>query len=84
METEGRHYIYHDGDQGGFSAELLIDPAGKSASILAVNTADTGTPAATDPSHPESNTEPDANTDLRQTLRAVLIESIFPAYANKP
>src|SRR5215469_18264536 len=26
METGGRRYIYHDGDQGGFSSELMIDP----------------------------------------------------------
>jgi CubicO group peptidase (beta-lactamase class C family) len=84
MEAAGRRYVYHDGDQGGFSSELLIDPAGKSASILAVNTTDTGTPPAKDALHPESNTEPDPHTDLRQTLRTVLIESVFPAYANKP
>ena len=80
MEARGRRYVYHDGDQGGFSAELLIDPAGKSASILAVNTTDTGRPAQ-DASHAESNTEPDPHTDLRQALRAVLIEKVFPAYA---
>ncbi len=80
METAGHHYVYHDGDQGGFSSELLIDPAGKSASILAVNTTDTGEPQK-DTSHPVSNTEPDTHTDLRQALRAVLMESVFPAYA---
>ena len=83
MEAEGRRYIYHDGDQGGFSSELLIDPAGGSASILAVNTTDTGAPPAKDTLHPESNTEPDPQTDLRQTLRRVLMESVFPAYAKK-
>lgn len=96
MEAAGRRYVYHDGDQGGFSSELLIDPAGGSASILAVNTTDTGdrpsdkdlspgTPGAPvkDESHPESNTEPDPHTDLRQTLRAVLMESVFPAYVDK-
>ena len=31
----------------------------------------------------ESNTEPDPHTDLRQTLRAVLIETCFRAYAKK-
>ena len=82
METDGRRYIYHDGDQGGFSSELLIDLAGKSASALVVNTTDTGAPAA-DALHPESNTEPDPHTDLRQTLRGLLIESVFPAYAKK-
>lgn len=84
MEAGGRRYVYHDGDQGGFSSELLIDPMGKSASLLAVNTTDTGAPPAKDALHPESNTEPDPQTDLRQTLRAVLIDSVFPAYANKP
>lgn len=79
MDTEDRRFIYHDGDQGGFSSELLIDPSGRSASILAVNTTDTGTPK--DTSHPQSNTEPDPQTDLRQTLRTVLIDSVFPAYA---
>ena len=82
METGGRRYIYHDGDQGGFSSELLIDPAGKSASILAVNTTDTGVPPA-DATHAVSNTEPDPHTDLRQTLRGMLMESVFPAYANR-
>jgi CubicO group peptidase (beta-lactamase class C family) len=81
MEAEGRRFIFHDGDQGGFSSELLIDPAGRNASILAVNTTDTGTPK--DTSHPESNTEPDPNTDLRQTLRTVLIDTVFPAYATR-
>jgi len=80
MEVEGRRYIYHDGDQGGFSSELLIDAAGKSASILVVNTTDTGAPAAKDALHPESNTEPDPHTDLRTTLRNDLIEKVFPLY----
>ena len=78
LETGGRRYIYHDGDQGGFSSELLIDPAGNCASILAVNTTDTGLQPATATSHPQSNTEPDPNTDLRQTLRTLLIDSVFP------
>ncbi len=80
LEDGGHRYIYHDGDQGGFSSELLVDPAGRSASILAVNTTDTGAP---EPAalHPQSNTEPDPATDLRQALRTVLIETVFPAYA---
>jgi CubicO group peptidase (beta-lactamase class C family) len=82
MEADGRRYAYHDGDQGGFSSELLIDPAGKSASILVVNTTDTARPAQ-DASHAESNTEPDPHTDLRQALRAVLMEKVFPTYAEK-
>ena len=82
LNTGGHRYIYHDGDQGGFSSELLIDPAGMSGSILAVNTTDTGAPPA-DSLHPQSNTEPDPRADLRQALRAVLIETVFPAYAKK-
>jgi hypothetical protein len=81
VESAGRRYIYHDGDQGGFSAELMIDPAGRSASILVVNTTDTGAPEPTSTLHPQSNTEPDPHSDLRQALRTVLVESIFPAYA---
>jgi CubicO group peptidase (beta-lactamase class C family) len=81
VEVGGHRYIYHDGDQGGFSSELLIDPAGMSASIVAVNTTDTGAPEPAAVLHPQSNTEPDRGTDLRQTLRTVLVETIFPAYA---
>ncbi len=82
VTVAGHRYIYHDGDQGGFSSELMIDPDGKSASILAVNTTDTGAPAPA-ALHPQSNTEPDPGTDLRQSLRTFLIESIFPAYATE-
>jgi CubicO group peptidase (beta-lactamase class C family) len=81
IEVAGHRYIYHDGDQGGFSSELMIDPAGRSASILAVNTTDTGAPEPAATLHPQSNTEPESGTDLRQTLRTVLIETVFPAYA---
>ncbi|HXR38462.1 MAG TPA: serine hydrolase domain-containing protein [Terracidiphilus sp.] len=81
VESAGHRTIYHDGDQGGFSSELLIDPAGHSASILAVNTTDTGAPEPAATLHPQSNTEPDPNTDLRQSLRTILIVSVFPAYA---
>ena len=80
VEVKGHRYIYHDGDQGGFSSELMVDPAGHSASILAVNTTDTGAPGPAT-LHPQSNTEPDPTTDLRQALRATLIESVFPSYA---
>jgi CubicO group peptidase (beta-lactamase class C family) len=80
VDSGGHRYIYHDGDQGGFSSELLIDPAGRSASIMAVNTTDTGAPEPAATLHPQSNTEPDPDTDLRQALRTVLIESLFPAY----
>ncbi len=78
VEVSGHRYIYHDGDQGGFSSELLIDPADHCASVLAVNTTDTGAPSPTPELHPQSNTEPDAKTDLRQTLRTILIEQVFP------
>ena len=79
LNSKGHRYIYHDGDQGGFSSELLIDPADHCASILVVNTTDTGAPPVTPELHPQSNTEPDAKTDLRQTLRNVLMEKVFPA-----
>lgn len=79
LNSKGHRYIYHDGDQGGFSSELLVDPADHCASILAVNTTDTGTPPATPELHAQSNTEPDAATDLRQTLRKILIGQVFPS-----
>jgi CubicO group peptidase (beta-lactamase class C family) len=83
IEVSGHRYIYHDGDQGGFSSELLIDPEGKSASVLVVNTTDTGGEEPKDTTHPQSNTEPEPNTDLRQALRTVLIESVFPSFAKR-
>jgi CubicO group peptidase (beta-lactamase class C family) len=79
VETGGHRYVYHDGDQGGFSSEMLIDPADHCGSILVVNTTDTGAPPPTPELHPQSNTEPDASTDLRQALRAILIDRVFPA-----
>ena len=78
VTANGHRYIFHDGDQGGFSSELLIDPEGGSASILAVNTTDTGAPADAS-SHPISNTEPDPQTDLRLALRNEMIGTVFPA-----
>jgi hypothetical protein len=81
LNVDGHRYIYHDGDQGGFSSDMLIDPDGHSASILAVNTTDTGSPEPTTALHPQSNTEPEPNTDLRQSLRTVLIETVYPVYA---
>ncbi|HEY2661654.1 MAG TPA: serine hydrolase domain-containing protein [Caulobacteraceae bacterium] len=77
----GHRYVFHDGDQAGFSSELLVDPAGHSAAILVVNTTDTGAPPPPGALHPQSNTEPDPGTDLRQALRHVLIETVFPGYA---
>jgi CubicO group peptidase (beta-lactamase class C family) len=78
LQVEGHRYIYHDGDQGGFSSELLVDPADGCAGVLAVNTTDTGTPAASELKHAISNTEPDPHNDLRMSLRRVLIEEVFP------
>jgi CubicO group peptidase (beta-lactamase class C family) len=82
LAAGGHRYIYHDGDQGGFTAELLIDPDGKSASVLAANTTDTGPPPASS-SHAVSNTEPDPHADLRVALRDTLIGSVFPALRNQ-
>jgi len=83
MEAGGHRYIYHDGDQGGFSSELLIDPEGRSGSILVVNTTDTGEAAATPELHPQSNTEPEPSADLRTVLRGVLLEKVYPSYAKR-
>ena len=83
LDLQGHRYVYHDGDQGGFSSEMLIDPANHTASILAVNTTDTGAPAPSTTLHPQSNTEPDPATDLRQALRTIIIETMFPAYAKQ-
>jgi CubicO group peptidase (beta-lactamase class C family) len=80
LTLDGHRYVYHDGDQGGFSSEMLIDPARRTAGILAVNTTDTGAPAAPAALHPQSNTEPEAGTDLRLALRGELIQHVFPAY----
>jgi CubicO group peptidase (beta-lactamase class C family) len=82
LQTGGHRYIYHDGDQGGFSSELLVDLAGRNASILVVNTTDTGNPVPAETSHPQSNTEPDPNTDLRFTLRNELIGTVFPSLSS--
>jgi CubicO group peptidase (beta-lactamase class C family) len=83
LEVSGHRYIYHDGDQGGFSSELLVDPNRHSASILVVNTTDTGAPP-TDTLHPQSNTEPDPGSDLRLALREELIAHVFQQYAADP
>jgi hypothetical protein len=73
----GHKYVYHDGDQGGFTAELMIDPARHLGSIVMSNTTDTGAPV--DATHAQSNTEPDPNTDLRMQLRDVLIKDVYPS-----
>ncbi len=82
IESGGHRYIYHDGDQGGFSSELLVDPTGHSASILVVNTTETSPKPNETTLHPQSNTEPEPATDLRRTLRKLLIEKLFSGLAN--
>lgn len=77
---DGHRFVYHDGDQGGFSSEMLLDPERHVGSLLMVNTTDTGAPASTPATHAESNTEPNPETDLRLTLRRDLIEHVFPAW----
>ncbi|HTV13778.1 MAG TPA: serine hydrolase domain-containing protein, partial [Acidobacteriaceae bacterium] len=81
LRLNGHRYVYHDGDQGGFSSELFLDPERHAAGILAVNTTDTGAPAPSTELHPQSNTEPEPSTDLRLTLRQDLIDHVFPALA---
>lgn len=83
LNLNGHRYVYHDGDQGGFSSEIFIDPERHAAGILAVNTTDTGAPAPSAALHPQSNTEPEPGTDLRLTLRQELIDLVFPSFAGK-
>lgn len=83
LSLDGHRYVYHDGDQGGFSSEMFIDPARHVASILVVNTTDTGGPAPSADRHPQSNTEPEPETDLRLTLRRDLIDHVFPSLAEE-
>lgn len=77
LQLNGHRFVYHDGDQGGFSSEIFLDPARHAAGILVVNTTDTGAPPPSTALHAESNTEPDPATDLRLTLRQELIEHVF-------
>jgi CubicO group peptidase (beta-lactamase class C family) len=81
LNVGGHGYVYHDGDQGGFSSEMLIDPARRAGSILVVNTTDTGAPAPAAALHPQSNTEPEAGTDLRITLRGEIIDHVLSGFA---
>jgi CubicO group peptidase (beta-lactamase class C family) len=81
LNVGGHGYVYHDGDQGGFSSEILIDPARRAGSILMVNTTDTGAPAPATALHPQSNTEPEAGTDLRITLRGEIIDHVLSGLA---
>lgn len=80
VKVNGHRYAYHDGDQGGFSSELFIDPDRGSAAILALNTTDTGTPESNATNRPISNTEPAANADVRTELRNELVQTVFPSY----
>ncbi len=77
LTVDGHKYVYHDGDQGGFTAELMVDPERHSGDIVMSNTTDTGAPPA-DTTHATSNTEPDAKTDLRMQLRDVLVRDVYP------
>ena len=79
LSGDARRIIYHDGDQGGFSSELLLDPVAHVAGILVVNTTDTGAPAPSAALRSQSNTEPNPGTDLRLTLRDELLRNVFPA-----
>ncbi len=78
LDVGGHKYVFHDGDQGGFTAELMVAPDSHAGSIVMSNTTDTGAPPA-DTSHAQSNTEPDPKTDLRMQLREVLIRNVYPA-----
>jgi CubicO group peptidase (beta-lactamase class C family) len=78
LKADGHTYVYYNGDEGGFSTTMIIDPDRHAASVMVVNTTDTGLPDA-DPSRPPSNTEPDAKTDLRTQLRNALIKDVYPA-----
>jgi hypothetical protein len=83
LNLKGHRYVYHDGDQGGFSSEMFVDPVRHEASILVVNTTDTGKPAPSAALHPQSNTEPEPGTDLRLTLREKLVNHVFLDLAEK-
>ena len=83
LKHDGHRYVFHDGDQGGFSSEMLIDPARHAASILMVNTTDTGAPAPAATLHPQSNTEPGPGDALRLTLRQELMDHVFPSLEKK-
>ncbi len=54
----GHHYTYHDGDQRGFSSEMVLDPARQAARILAVNTTNPGAPPPPAALHPNFGTVP--------------------------
>jgi CubicO group peptidase (beta-lactamase class C family) len=80
--AKGRPLVFHDGDQGGFTSEILIDRDRGAGALIVFNTTDTGEPAQTggadkEPSHAPSNTEPGAGLDPRLSLRKVLVERFF-------
>ncbi len=77
LNVNGHRYVYHDGDQGGFTAELMVDPDRHLGSIIMSNTTDTGAPTET--THADPNAAPDPKTDLRMTLRDMLIRDVYPA-----
>lgn len=86
INVQGHRYVYHDGDQGGFSSEMMIDPERGVGSLVMVNTTDEGAPpphpvaqterdksGAPGVPHAEPNSAPYAGTDLRLVLRKELL-----------
>jgi len=69
-EQNGRLYIGHGGQQGGFISHFYIDPVGRSASLIAFNT-DITTGAAT-------------TQTLDGELTRVLIDTLFPLWGDHP
>ncbi len=57
-DIDGHRCVYHDGDQGGFSSEMLLDPDRHIASLLVVNTTDTGAPSDRPRPHPSPTPSP--------------------------
>ncbi|HWE98201.1 MAG TPA: serine hydrolase domain-containing protein [Caulobacteraceae bacterium] len=83
FEARGRPFVFHDGDQGGFSSELIVDPGDHAAALLVINTTDTGKPPR-DAGHVDPNSDPDPRTDLRVALRRVLVDEVFAPAQSPP
>jgi CubicO group peptidase (beta-lactamase class C family) len=69
-EEGGRLYIGHGGQQGGFVSHIWVDPAGRSAYVIAFNT-DIG----------EAGNGEDATQALDRELGALVMGNIFPAFS---
>jgi hypothetical protein len=63
-------------------AIVHLPPPSHGARSPAVNTADTA-PLSTAALDPQSNADPKPNSDLRQALRTVPVESSLPAYSSR-